>query len=501
MPGSLAPAREFRILLPSIAPDTRREGMHTMSANKKIAGLSPIRVMGLIAATALFALPWLVQFDGLSEAGHRVFAVFMMAVVLWVTEAIPLHATAALIILLNILLVSNAAMIPLPDEFKPPAFSSFFYSLANPVLMLFLGGFFLADGAAKFGLDKNLARILLKPFGSKPNRIILGLMLIAAIFSMFMSNTATTATLMAVVLPVAARLPAGDKARIALVLCIPIAANIGGMGTPVGTPPNAIALGALNKAGLNISFVEWMLMVVPFKMILLLAAWFILTRCFRSAASSLTIDIQSTFNQSPQAKLFYIVAGATILLWFTEPLHGVQSSIVGFVPVVVMLATRLISDKEFHSMQWSVLWLVAGGIALGDAVAKTGVDTWLIGLVNWQGMSPGMIAGAMCLAALLFSTIISNSATANLLIPIGISLAASPAVAISPLSIGIFIALGSSLAMALPISTPPNAIAYATGAVKTKDMALAGTLIALVGLPLFIWVAPRFWSLTGLMNQ
>jgi sodium-dependent dicarboxylate transporter 2/3/5 len=472
-----------------------------MTATKKPAENRPVRIIGLAAAACVFALPWLMEFEGLSEPGHRVFAIFLMAVVLWITEAIPLHATAALIIALSILLISNVSMVPLPADFSPPSYQSFFNSLANPVLMLFLGGFFLADGAAKYGLDKNLARILLKPFGTRPNRIILGLMLIAAIFSMFMSNTATTATLMAVVLPVAASLPAGDKGRIALVLCIPFAANIGGMGTPVGTPPNAIALGALSKAGLHISFIEWMMMVMPFMLLLLGATWLILTLLFKSTVESIRIDIRSSFDRSPQARLFYIVASVTILLWFTEPLHGIQSSIVGFLPVVIMLATRLISDKEFHSMQWSVLWLVAGGIALGDGVAKTGLDKWFIGLVNWQGMSPPLIAASMCIAALLFSTIISNSATANLLAPIGIGLATSPAVAASPLAIGIFVALGSSLAMALPISTPPNAIAYATGAVKTKEMALAGGLVALVGLPIFVWLAPWFWSITGLSNQ
>jgi sodium-dependent dicarboxylate transporter 2/3/5 len=471
-----------------------------MNARARNAPFAPARLLGLLVAILAFSIPWIIHFHDLSEAGHRVFAIFLMAVVLWVTEAIPLHATAALIILLNILLASNVALIPLPKEDTAPAYTMYFNSLANPVLMLFLGGFFLADGAAKYGLDKNLARVLLKPFGTRPDRIILGLMVIAAVFSMFMSNTATTATLMAVVLPVAARLPAGDKGKIALVLCIPFAANIGGMGTPVGTPPNAIALGALNKAGLHVSFIEWMMMVVPFMVVLLVFTWFVLTRLFPSKAASLSIDIQSTFDRSPQARLFYVVAGITILLWFTEPLHGVQSSIVGFLPVVVMLATRLISDKEFHSMQWSVLWLVAGGIALGDGVAKTGLDKWLIALADWENMAPGMIAGAMCITALLFSTIISNSATANLLVPIGVTLAASPDVAISPLATAIFVALGSSLAMALPISTPPNAIAYSTGAVQTKQMATAGAFVAIAGLPLFIWVAPWLWSLMGLVK-
>jgi sodium-dependent dicarboxylate transporter 2/3/5 len=474
---------------------------YEMNAMKKSAGnRSIMRAAGLASAALLFALPWLVTFEGLTEPGHRVFAIFLMAVALWVTEAIPLHATAALIILLSILFVSNVALLPLPADFSPPSYQSFFYSLANPVLMLFLGGFFLADGAAKYGLDKNLARILLKPFGTKPSHIILGLMLIAAIFSMFMSNTATTATLMAVVLPVAASLHASDKARVALALCIPFAANIGGMGTPVGTPPNAIALGALSKAGLQLSFTEWMLMVVPLMLLLLFATWLILTRLYRPAAQSISLDISSRFDRSPQARLFYIVAGATILLWFTEPLHGIQSSVVGFLPVVVMLSTRLITEREFHSMQWSVLWLVAGGIALGDGVAKTGLDRWFIDLVAWGTLSPSLIAAAMCMAALLLSTIISNSATANLLAPIGIGLASSPAVAANPLAIGMFIALGSSLAMTLPISTPPNAIAYATGFVRTKEMALAGGLVALVGLPIFIWLAPWYWSIIGVAD-
>jgi sodium-dependent dicarboxylate transporter 2/3/5 len=470
-----------------------------MSTGSKSAGLTPVKQFGLLLALVVFFIPFIIEFEGLSITGHRVLAVFLMAIVLWVTEAIPLHATAALIIFLNILMVSDKAMMPLPEDFKAPTFGSFFATLANPVLMLFLGGFFLADGASKYKLDKNLAKTLLKPFGTKPTNILLGLMLIVAVFSMFMSNTATTAAFMAVVLPVIARLPPGDRGRIAIVLCIPIAANVGGMGTPVGTPPNAIALGALNKAGISISFVQWMIMIVPFMIITLLVAWQMLIRIFPTKSETLSVEIDSAYDRSPQAIIYYVTAGITILLWFTEPLHGIQSAIVGFLPVVVMLSAKLISDKEFHSMQWSVLWLVAGGIALGDGVAKTGVDGWLIGLVDWEGMAPGMIAGALCITALLFSTVISNSATANLVIPIGISLATSPAVAISPVSSAIFIAIGASLAMALPISTPPNAIAYATGQVQTKHMALIGALIGIIGSLLFIYVAPKAWALFNLM--
>lgn len=467
----------------------------------KNTGLSKTKIIGLLIAIIVFIIPFVIQFEGLSVAGHRVLSIFLMAIALWISEAIPLHATAALIIILEILFISDKAMLPLPEGFEAPAYKSFYAALASPVLMLFLGGFFLADGAAKFNLDTNLVRVLIKPFGTKPSRVILGLMLITALFSMFMSNTATTATMIAVVLPLIAKLPEGDRTKIGLVLAIPVAANIGGMGTPVGTPPNAIALGALAKEGINISFINWMIMVIPFMIIVLFFAWFILARFYSQNDSKIEIDISSKFNTTPKAILFYVVAASTILLWFTEKLHGIPSSIVGFMPVVVLLSTGVINTKEFHSMQWSVLWLVAGGIAMGSGVGKSGLDEWLIGLVNWSEMSPAFIAGGMFIAALLMGSVISHSATANLLVPIGMSLATAPGVAISPVASAVFIAIGSSLAMALPISTPPNAIAYATGAIKTKDMAVTGILFGLLGSLLYVGFAPKLWNLLGIMPE
>ena len=240
-----------------------------------------------------------------------------------------------------------------------------------------------------------------------------------------------------------------------------------------------------------------MIMVIPFMIVILFFAWFVLSKFFSQNDSSIKIDTDSTFDTSPKAILFYIVAAATILLWFTEKLHGIPSSIVGFMPVVVLLSTGVINKKEFHSMSWSVLWLVAGGIAMGSGVGKSGLDTWLIGLVNWGDMSPAFIAGGMFMAALLMGSVISHSATANLLVPIGMSLAV--ATEISPVFSAVFIAIGSSLAMALPISTPPNAIAYSTGAIKTKDMAITGILFGLLGSILYIFFAPKLWDVLGLM--
>jgi sodium-dependent dicarboxylate transporter 2/3/5 len=148
-------------------------------------------------------------------------------------------------------------------------------------------------------------------------------------------------------------------------------------------------------------------------------------------------------------------------------------------------------------VQWHILWLVAGGIALGLGVASSGLDVWLIDLVSWDLVPGWLVAGLLAATALGMSTVISNSAAANLLIPIGLTLALSGAVSLDPIRVGFFIAIGASLAMALPISTPPNAIAYSTGSVHTADMARAGLVIGLVGLVLFVVVAPLLWTLMG----
>ncbi len=456
--------------------------------------------MGLAAAVALFAAPWVVHFPGLSVEGHRVFSIFLAAVVLWITEAVPLHATATIIILLEILLISDQGVLSVPEGFTPPSYRLFFGTLAAPVLMLFLGGFFLAHGAAKFALDRNLSRVLLLPLGTSAKTILLGLIAITAIFSMFMSNTATTATMMAVVLPIMAQLPPGDRMRTGLALCIPIAANVGGMGTPIGTPPNAIALGALSEAGFSIGFLQWMLMACPFVVVILVVVWLLIGRFYRFAGRTITLKINSTFNMTRPAKIFYVTFAGTILLWLTESLHGMSSSVVGFFPVVVLLSTRVFSSKDLQSIQWHVLWLVAGGIALGVGVGQTGLDGWLLGLIDWNGMSSILILATLSLVALVLSTVISNSATSNLIVPLAMTLCMSDGVTISPLVAGVFVAIGSSLAMALPISTPPNAVAISTGAVRTKDLAIVGILVGGFGWGLFLLCAPWFWTALGVLS-
>lgn len=460
---------------------------------------TPTRTLGLAAAAVLFLVPLVFEFDGLSEAGHRMLAIFLVAVVLWVVEPIPLYATAVLIIILEILMISDKAIVDLPAAFEPRPFSGYYAALADPVLMLVMGGFFLAMGASKFKLDRAMGRILLRPFGTDPALIMLGLMLITGSFSMFMSNVATTATMMAVVLPVVAALGPEDRLRTGMVLAIPFAANIGGIGTPVGTPPNAIAIGQLAGAGIDVSFGKWMLMALPMAVLLVFIAWWLIRRMFPTDTKTLVLEIEGEFERSRDAHIFYGVFIVTVLLWMTESFHGVTSSIIGFIPVVVLLATGVFKEKDIQNVQWPILWLIAGGIALGKGIVDSGLDDWVIGLVSWESFGATAITAVFAVAALVLSTVMSNSASANLLVPLGISLTMSGAIDLDPLVVGFMIAVAASLAMALPISTPTNAVAYSSGLIKTSDMAKTGIIIGVIGLVLYVVVAPALWSILGVV--
>ncbi len=360
-------------------------------------------------------------------------------------------------------------------------------TFADPIIILFLGGFFLAAAATKYKLDINLANIMLRPFGYKPRNVMLGLMTITAIFAMFMSNTATTAMMIALVAPVLALFKDSDRGRIGFALCIPAAANIGGMGTPIGTPPNAIALKAMQDIGLDISFGKWMMMGVPFVLIMVLIAWVVLLKLYPCEQKEIRLKVKETFIKSPQAYVVYFTFILTISLWVMgSGVHGLNSNVIAFIPITLFCITGVITDKDLSAMNWSVLWLVAGGFALGLALQDTGLAADLIGAIPFETWSiVGLLVGAGFIC-MFMSTFMSNTATANLLIPIlaslaGVMMAEGVITAGWGLGLLVGVALSASMGMALPISTPPNALAYATGIIKTKDMAITGTILCMIG--------------------
>ncbi|MDO4900985.1 DASS family sodium-coupled anion symporter [Actinomyces sp.] len=461
----------------------------------RLAPLSRKQIIGLLLALVVFVVPLVVDVPDLDPMGERMLSIFLLAIVLWVTEAIPLVATAVLVIGLEVLLISDQAVLPVPED--ATAYSSFFAALANPVIVLFLGGFLIADGSEKFHLDKNLAAVLIKPFTGSVRRTVLGLMVITAVLSMFMSNTATTATMFAVVIPVLGALPEG-KPRTGLALSIPLAANVGGMGTPVGTPPNAIALGALTEAGHAISFLDWMLMSIPLMLVILVGAWLLICVVFLPGGLAIELDMRAEWYTDRRAVMFYVIAGVTILAWMTESLHGLSANVIGFLAIVAMLVTRVMTGKDLAGLSWDVLWLVSGGIALGDGVGATGLDEWILSLFNWTAMPALAVVVLMGVLGLALSNVISNSAACNLLVPLAMGLATGVD-GLEPVTIAVVLALACSLGMSLPISTPPNAIAYATGEIATGDMARMGMIVGIAGTVVLVLVMPLFWSVLGML--
>ena len=426
---------------------------------------------------------------------QRVIAIFVFTALMWILEVIPTWTTSVVAIVSILLTTSNKGLGFLIAKENVGALTNYkdvMAAFADPVIMLFLGGFVLAFAATKVGLDVQLAKVMLKPFGTNPKAVLLGILLVIGIFSMFMSNTATAAMMLTFLTPVLATLPKDGGGRISLALAIPIAANIGGMGTPIGTPPNAIALGALQEAGFNITFVGWMLRMVPYVIIMLLFAWFLLMRLYPFKAKRIELKIEGApVKVTPfQKYVVWVTFALTIILWVGESIFKVNSNIVAMIPFALFSATGILKARELEHINWAVLWMVAGGFALGTALNQTGLASTLIQIIpfaSWNALIVMLVGGFICY---FLSNFISNSAAANLVVPILVVVGTAMKDVPSFQALGgvpamiIGIAISASLAMCLPVSTPPNALAHSTGMITTKQMATVGIILGVVGFAL-----------------
>ena len=479
--------------------------MATKKLNVKFCVILPII---LLITAFLWAVPTsFYGIDALTVSQQRVIAIFVFAALMWMFEVIPNWTTSVLIIVISLLTVSNKGLgfLCKPEYGTLVPYKDIMAAFADPVVMLFLGGFVLAIMATKYGLDVTLARVLLKPFGTKPKMVLLGFLIVISVFSMFMSNTATAAMMLAFLAPVLAVLPNDDKGKIGLALSIPIAANLGGMGTPIGTPPNATAVKFLGQAGIDVGFAEWAIRMIPYVIIMVLFAWILLLIFFPFKTDKLVLEIPENKRKKDwKTYTVWITFGLTILLWATEQLTGINSNIVALIPLAVFTCTGIFGKEDIKEINWSVLWLVAGGFALGTDLQGTGLAKVLIEAIPFGSMSVVLVILVAGFVTYFLSNFISNSATAALIIPILIVVAmgmADPAAANNAAFVAlggthamiIFVAVCASLAMLFPISTPPNAIACSTGLVQTKDMAKVGIIIGVVGFILgYFWLTKIF---------
>lgn len=463
--------------------------------NRNPLGLRSLKVGITVAITLLlwFIPASAIGLPTINPVEQRVLAIFAFAALMWLLNAFPAWTTSMVVVVLLLFCTSDSSLwFMSTDATSGEKFSNLvsykaiLACFADPTIMLFIGGFIIAIAATKSGLDVKLAKALLLPFGTKSENVLLGFLLVTGLFSMFISNTATAAMMLTFLTPVLRSLPADGKGKIALALAIPIGANIGGIGTPIGTPPNAIALNFLREAGHNVGFGQWMMVMAPLTIVLLLLAWVALRWLFPFKQKEIHLEIDDSHIKTDWRNyVVYVTFAVTILLWLTDSITGVNANVVAMLPVGVFAISGVITKKDLEEISWSILWMIAGAFALGVALKATGLGSHLIEAIPFDQWHPVMVIIGSGLICYLMANFISHTATATLFVPI-LALAGEGMTTLDSLggvsTLLIGVAIGSSVAMILPISTPPNALADATGMIKQKDMVKTGIIMGIFGL-------------------
>jgi len=459
-------------------------------------GPSLRRRVGLLAGLAAFAAMRLLPPPAeMPPEAWSVAALAGLMALWWVSEAIPVPATALLpVLVLPLLGVRNIAEAAAP--------------YGNPLIFLFLGGFLIALAVQRWGLHKRLALAMLRRVGTSPHALVAGFLAVAAVLSMWLSNTATSIVLLPVALSVATmvrrggigNMDPGTRAAVdaALLLAIAYGANIGGLATLIGTPPNALLAGfLLQSTGYNLGFAHWMLFALPLTAILLAAAWLVLTRlAFRIPAAPLPgagviIDRELTAlgrMSGPEirvAAVFVIVAAAWLArpavegmlpdgITVTDPAIAIAGALALFLlPSGRRTGERLLDWSQARRLPWGVLILFGGGLSLSAAIGDTGLAAWIAdALAGLADLPIGVIVTGITASIILLTELTSNTATAATFLPLVAELAVR--LGQNPLLLAIPTAVAASCAFMLPVATPPNAIVYGSGRITMGQMARAG---------------------------
>jgi len=409
----------------------------------------------------------------------QVYVLFLLffAMGLWFTEAVPPFAVSIFIIAYLVFMLGNKNLNPLSENIE-----KYVTTFSSSIIWLMLGGFFLAAAMTKTKLDEALFRFTLRISGTSPRRLLIGLMSTTMIASMLMSNTAATAMVIASLMPLLNAL--GNKSGLAkaLLLGVPIAATTGGMGTIIGSPPNLIAVGALENIGINVSFLDWMIYGLPIAVVLTAISCIVLIRLFIKDNTPISInflqDQQTARSRVEQIQrvVVLIIIIVTVLLWLTTTIHGIKVGAVSAVPLVFLTLTGVLKSKDVQGLPWDTLLLVAGGLSLGMALQNSGLLEHYAQLIRNIKVHYIIIILMLAYMTMAFSNVMSNTATSTVLIPLGIAILSG-----FEMQIAIIIGLAASTALLLPVSTPPNAIAYSTGMLKISDFRIGGLLVGLLG--------------------
>ncbi len=422
----------------------------------------------------------------LSDAQTVTILIVLIAATFWVTEWIPMYIVSFLILALELLWLSPKLVLE-ENNFDDSIFYTAFFS---NIILLFIGGFVLSKLMQKYGLDKYFAHKILKQTKGNPAKTLLGVILSCSLLSMWMSNTATAAMMLSIILPIVKDIPHERSFRKALILSIPFACNIGGLGTPIGTPPNAIAITYLAQHGIQISFLQWMIIALPLASISLLLLWVLLLKIYPPNDTQLNIE----HDKDNFGKKQYLVLSIFIITsigWLSADFIGVKTGTIALLPIILCFSLKLLDQSDFTSLPWDIIYLICGGLALGIAINSSDLNEVIISNMPSEATTWLFII-IFTLIAIVMSTIMSNTATAALIIPIALSLDLN---ALSLIYLITMIALVCSTTMILPVTTPPNAIAFGSREIKLKDMILTGSIVTLSVYMLTIMVIPKYISI------
>lgn len=462
--------------------DSRTASIRHMYKIQRVVDIQQKIIYFLLSIIFAFGFTYLLVNPELDKAQIYVLFLLFLSIGLWVSEAVPPFAVGLLIFGFLVFGLGGVYSEIDPDNASKMV-QKYVQTWSNSVIWLMLGGFFMAEAMQKVGLDKSLFKLAISKFGSKPRFVLLGIMLVTAIFSMIMSNTATTAMMIAAVIPFIGTL--GDDAPFgkALLIGIPAAASLGGMGTIIGSPPNAIAVDALNSHGIEFGFLEWMVLGFPIAIIMVVIFWLFLIQRYVPKVSTIDLGFLDSMETNSGSKIFMIkrkivlaVLLLTLVLWLTGNLHGIPASAVSLLPIMLLTLFGIVSGEDVRKLPWDTLMLVAGGLSLGLAIKETGLAEYYVSLLQGYDLNLYALVVVFSVLTIVFSNFMSNTATATILIPIAIILV-SQNTEILPLVIG----LSASCALFLPISTPPNAIAFSTGKIAQKDFRFGGIVAGLIG--------------------
>lgn len=465
-------------------------------------------ILGAILAPLVFAGLWIAPLPVSLEA-HRLAAVFGAVLVLWLTEAIPIPATA--------LLIAPALVV---CEIATPRDA--FRHYADPVLFLFVGGFFIAEAMSLHGLDRRVARALvtLSFVQGRASRVRVALFAAVVLLSMWISNTAATAILVPILLGLYSKRPRTDRASTGALLGLAYGGSIGGLGTLVGSPPNLITFRLLGEAGVRVGFLDWMLVGVPVTIVLAIATHALLATIFPEAAGE-RFDPAASFADVParwtRGEIVTAISfSCAVTGWMVPGVvramgHPAADAVERFLdPGTVALGSsailfalpgkegeRALTWGRATTIDWGIILLFGGGLALGTHLVSTGLARAMSdGFVAVTGIS-GLwsLTFFCCVFTIFFTEICSNTAAANMLVPLAIGIA--DRLDVSPIPPALAVGIAASCAFMLPIATGPNAIVYATGRVPQGLMVRTGLWLNLVGVVVVFGVLRVLCPLLG----